>query len=145
MSDLNPNRFNNASITQFTAKQVLTDTFATAVSTMPSPLPIFLENQISDSPSDGYIQFTVRGAGSVKDGYGSYNNVGLATADVYVPLGSGWGVTDGVHEVVEEAFLDRAWEFNVMSIISVTPNTIGKDGSFYHTQIDIAYRYNHKV
>lgn len=145
MSDLNPNRFNNASITQLTAKQVLTDTFVTAISTMTSPLPVFLENQLTDSPSDGFIQFTVRGAGSVKDSYGSYNNVGLATADVFVPLGSGWGVTDGVHEVIESAFLDKTWSYNVLSVISVEPNTIGKDGGFYHTQIDIAYRYNHKV
>jgi len=145
MSDLNPNRFNNASVTQMTVKQVLNTMFTTAISAMTNALPVYLENQQADSPIGGYIQFTVRGAGSVKDGYGSYSNVGIATADIYTPLGSGWGLADSVHEVIESSFLDRACEFNVISFTSVQPNTIGKDGSYYHTQVDIAYRYNHKV
>jgi hypothetical protein len=145
MSDLNPNRFNNASITQLTAKQVLTDTFVTAIATMSNPLLIVLQNQQHDSPSEGYIQFTVRGAGSAKTGYASYSNVGLATADIYVPLGTGWGLSDAIHAVIEDAFLDKAWEFNVMSITSVVPNDVGQQGGYYLTQVDIAYRYDHKV
>ena len=147
MSDLNPNTYDNSSITLATAKEVLIAKFDGVIATLPSDsqLPVILENQETDSPDNGYIQFTIRMAGSLKDGRGSYDNTGLATADIYVPLGSGWGITDSIHEAIEASFVDARWKLNVMSIISVQPNTIGKSGSFYHTQVDIAFRYHHKV
>ena len=145
MSDLNTNVYSNASITFDTAKEVLNVLFGTTIAAMTDPLTVIAENIQADTPATGYIQFTVRQAGTIKDGSGSYENVGLATADVYTPLGTGYAQSTAVYQAVEDAFLDLRWAYDVMSILSVKPNTLGDSGSFYHTQVDIAFRYNHKV
>lgn len=140
--------YNNNTIKYREVKQVLTEKLQTTLEAASIDIPIFLENIVSDTPNEvnsEYIEFIVQAGGSVKDASGSYNKSGLATCDIYTPIGAGWKRTDDIHEAITDSFEDAQWLDNVLSVTSVTPDIEGKVGSHYRTLVYIAFRYHHKT
>ena len=142
MSDLIPNVFNHASTTYATVKQILNEKMVATIGVMTNPLPVIVQNQIINKPTAGYIKFTVRQAIKIKDGVNSYETSGLATADVFVPLGTGYAMSTAVYEAVQNAFEDTSWAYNVLSTGRVTEVDVGETKGLYLTQIDIPFRFN---
>jgi len=140
--------YNNSTLKWSGVKEVLGKKLIETLSNASITLPVFLENTIGDTPNSsrsGYIEFIVQQAGSVKDGLGSYDKTGVAAVEVYTPLGSGYKLSDQVYDAVLDSFGDAQWLDNVLSIISVTPEQDGKQGSLYHTTIFIDFRYHYKT
>lgn len=140
--------YNNDTLSWGGVKEVLSTKLIETLNNASITLPVFLENMVADTPNDateGYIEFIVRTAGSIKDGRGSYDKTGVAAVEVYTPLGSGYKLSDQVHDAIVDSFQDAQWLNNVLSVISVAPEQDGKRGSLYHTTVFIDFRYNYKT
>ena len=140
--------YNNNTIKYREVKEVLTLKLEETLTDASIDIPVFLENVVGQTPNDAessYIEFIVQAAGSVKDASGSYDKTGLATCEIYTQIGSGWKLTDDIHDAIVDSFEDAQWLDNVLSVTSVTPPIDGVTGSHYHTSLFIAFRYHHKT
>ena len=135
----------SSTISELTAKVLLNQKFISDVST---PLSILLvqENQLSVPPDPTetaeYINFFVDGIpGGPKSARGTYTKHGIATTQIFTPLGTGYGRFTAIGQAITNAFQDAQWADRVVIVTDVTVVPVGKSGSYYQTNVTITFQY----
>lgn len=132
-------------ISELTAKTVLNQKFISDITT-PLSITLFQENQVAEPPDPDtlseYIVFVVNViAGGIKNARGVYEKLGIATAQIFTPIGSGYGRFTEISSLINNSFQDAQWAERVMIITDVSPQPGFKSGSFYQTNVLISFLY----
>ena len=131
------------SISELVVKTTLNQKFISDVST---PLSILLlqENSGVEPPPPSktgeFIRFVVDMVpGSIKNARGVYEKQGIATAQIFTPLGTGYGRATEISTAITNSFQDAQWAENVMQITDVSSQNGFTSGSFYQTNVSISF------
>jgi len=123
---------------------VINKKFLTEVTT-PLGIQVFLDNQAGEpdeiTTTSEYIIFVLNYLPAVKDSIGVYNRAGIATAQVFTPLGEGFARAGEIFKTTRLAFQDTGWSGQVMTVTGVDIEKVGKNGGMYQTNIDISFQY----
>lgn len=116
-------------------------------------ITVFQENVKETPPSpdtsEEYTTFTVNYGAAVKfasqinSGKRSnvYQRVGVATAQIFIPQGVGTGRALEIAELIQAGFQDVEFAGRCLTITDITVLKVGNSGSFYQTNVDIAFQY----
>lgn len=137
-------------ITISVAETVLNKTFKQAV----SPILVTQENVKGTPPTpdttEEYIAFTVNFGTANKSAISPrqlgqrqniYTRSGIATAQIFTPLGVGTGRALEIATLINDAFQDVEFPGRCLTIVSVSVTKIGPSGSYYQTNVDIAFQH----
>lgn len=136
-------------ISMSAVETVLNKTFKQKV----TGISIFQENVKGTPPSPDttaeYVTFTVnygpavKAASQIKSDVRSnvYQRVGIATAQIFIPQGVGTGRAIEIAELIQSGFQDVEFAGRCLEITGITVLKIGNSGSFYQTNVDIAFQY----
>ena len=134
-----------STISELTAKTVLNQKFIADVTTILS-ISLIQENQVAEPPDPTtvaeYIVFVVSVIpGGIKNARGVYEKLGIATAQIFTPIGSGYGRPTEISSLINKSFQDAQWADRVMIITDVSPQPGFKSGSYYQTNVLISFLY----
>ena len=134
-------------ITMLVAETVLNKTFKQVV----PGITIVQENVKGTPPSPDqtseYIAFTVNYGTSLKYAHDPqnrsniYQRPGIATAQIFTPLGVGTGRAVEIADLIISGLQDVEFADRCLTISSVTATKIGPSGSFYQMNVDLAFQY----
>lgn len=140
----------NNFIDLYDVKVVLNDKFLDDIAT-PLNIQVYVENEIVEPPNPDnikeYIYFTVREVpdGGFKEAPGTYRKLGLATAQIFTPLGIGFKRSDEIAKAIKNAFQDQTWAANVLKTEAVSTRSIGKSGSYHQTNTTFTFEFSNSA
>ncbi|HHZ64111.1 MAG TPA: hypothetical protein EYN51_01205 [Flavobacteriales bacterium] len=132
-------------ISELTAKVVLNKKFISDVST-PLVVDLIQENSVSE-PTDPtitgeYIVFAVNVIPvGLKNARGVYEKTGIATAQIFTPIGSGYGRYTEISQTITNTFQDAQWGQRVMIVTDVSPQPGFKSGSYWQVNVLISFTF----
>ena len=134
-----------STISELTAKVALNKKFIADIAT-PLSITLIQENSVSEPPDPSttgeYIVFVVSVIpGGVKNARGVYERSGIASAQIFTPIGSGYGRYTEISQLITNSFQDAQWAARVMSVTDVSPQPGFKSGSFYQVNILISFTF----
>ena len=134
-----------STISELTAKVVLNKTFIDKIS---SPLGIqtIQENAVSEPPDPTttaeYLTFVVNVIpGGEKNARGVYQKDGIATAQIFTPIGSGYGRHTEISQLITNSFQDAQWAEKVMIVTDVSSQPGFKSGSYWQVDVLISFTF----
>ena len=133
------------SISELVAKTVLNTKFKTEITDILS-IPLLQENSEAVPPApdktNEFIRFVIDMIpGATKNARGVYEKLGIATAQIFTPLGTGYGRPTEISTMIVNAFQDAQWTDQVMIITDVSSDPGHPSGSFYQTNVLISFQY----
>ena len=111
-------------------------------------LTIFQENQHADTPpidktgdNSEFVTITVNYGSTVQDSKSTAKRPGIATVQIFTPLGTGTGRAIEIAEVIIKKCSFVTWVDQVLVTQESTFFKVGKQGSHYQSNVDITFEY----
>jgi hypothetical protein len=111
-------------------------------------LEVFQENQHGDTPPvektgdfSEYVKLTVNYGVPLQDSRVSAKRPGIATVQIFTPLGTGTGRAIEIFQVLQGKLSYVQWAEQALATSSVSFLKVGKTGSHYQSNVDIFFEY----